>query len=139
MAGGVPAFSDGDVQGTGRVQVRFQVVEESVDHRAARHPRGQLQHRDIGRGAAAPTSSRVGWGSVQPPSTAGEGRAPQVPQVEGRPEGTAVVASALPGSGANRRSRRLLVTTNTELNAIAAPAIIGLSSPAMASGIAATL
>src|SRR4051795_11542674 len=30
----------------------------------------------------------------------------------------------------NWRSRRLLVTTNTELNAIAAPAIIGLSRPA---------
>jgi hypothetical protein len=33
-----------------------------------------------------------------------------------------------------RRSRRLLLTTNTELNAIAAPAIIGLSSQAAASG-----
>jgi hypothetical protein len=32
-----------------------------------------------------------------------------------------------------------LVTTNTELNAIAAPAIIGLSSPAAAKGMAATL
>ena len=38
-----------------------------------------------------------------------------------------------------RRSRRLLLTTNTEENAIAAPAISGLSSPAMASGSAATL
>ncbi len=37
------------------------------------------------------------------------------------------------------RSRRLLPTTNTEENAIAAPAIIGLSSPAAASGSAATL
>src|SRR3954451_17115721 len=41
--------------------------------------------------------------------------------------------------GATRRSRRLLVTTNTELNAIAAPAIIALSRPAAASGSAATL
>ena len=39
----------------------------------------------------------------------------------------------------NRRRRRLLLTTKTELNAIAAPASIGLSRPAMASGIAATL
>ena len=31
--------------------------------------------------------------------------------------------------GWNRRSRRLLVTTKTELNAIAAPAISGLSRP----------
>ncbi len=37
------------------------------------------------------------------------------------------------------RSRRLLPTTNTEEKAIAAPAIIGLSSPAAASGSAATL
>src|SRR5699024_6780597 len=42
-------------------------------------------------------------------------------------------------SARNRRRRRLLPTTNTEENAIAAPAIIGLSSPAAASGIAATL
>lgn len=39
----------------------------------------------------------------------------------------------------NPRSRRLFVTTKTELNAMAAPASIGLSSPAAASGIAATL
>ena len=57
----------------------------------------------------------------------------------GVPEGTAVAASRFSGSGAKPRSRRLLVTTNTELNAIAAPAIIGLSSPAAASGSAATL
>lgn len=37
------------------------------------------------------------------------------------------------------RSRRLLVTTKTEEKAIAAPAIIGFSSPAAASGRAATL
>ena len=41
--------------------------------------------------------------------------------------------------GENRRSRRLLVTTNTELSAIAAPASIGFSSPAAASGRPATL
>lgn len=39
----------------------------------------------------------------------------------------------------NRRSRRLLLTTNTELNAIAAPARIGFNRPAAASGMAATL
>jgi hypothetical protein len=38
-----------------------------------------------------------------------------------------------------RRSRRLLVTTNTELAAIAAPASIGLRKPAAASGNAAML
>jgi len=37
------------------------------------------------------------------------------------------------------RSRRLLPTTKTELNAMAAPAIIGLSRPTAASGMAATL
>ncbi len=42
-------------------------------------------------------------------------------------------------AGRKRRSRRLLVTTKTEEKAIAAPAIIGLSRPAAASGIAATL
>ncbi len=41
--------------------------------------------------------------------------------------------------GRKPRSRRLLETTNTDENAIAAPAIIGLSSPAAASGTAATL
>ncbi len=37
------------------------------------------------------------------------------------------------------RKRRLLLTTKTEENAIAAPASIGFNRPAMASGIAATL
>ncbi len=37
------------------------------------------------------------------------------------------------------RSRRLLLTTKTDENAIAAPAIIGLSMPSAASGRAATL
>ena len=41
--------------------------------------------------------------------------------------------------GWNPRSRRLLPTTNTELSAIAAPAIIGDSSPEAARGSAATL
>ena len=38
-----------------------------------------------------------------------------------------------------RRSRRLLLTTKTELNAMAAPAMSGLSRPSAASGSAATL
>ena len=42
-------------------------------------------------------------------------------------------------AGRNRRSRRLLVTTNTELNAIAAAAISGLRNPSAASGMAAVL
>ena len=41
--------------------------------------------------------------------------------------------------GWKRRSRRLFATTNTLENAIAAPAIMGLSSPSAASGSAATL
>ena len=41
--------------------------------------------------------------------------------------------------GVKPRSRRLLLTTKTEEKAIAAPAIIGLSIAAIASGIAATL
>ncbi len=42
-------------------------------------------------------------------------------------------------SAEKRRSRRLLETTNTDENAIAAPAIIGLRYPAAARGNAATL
>lgn len=41
--------------------------------------------------------------------------------------------------GRKRRSRRLLVTTNTELKAMVAPAISGLRNPAAASGMAAVL
>ncbi len=41
--------------------------------------------------------------------------------------------------GSKRRNRRLLLTTNTELKAIAAPAMRGLSRPSAASGMAATL
>jgi hypothetical protein len=46
---------------------------------------------------------------------------------------------AWPAVGWKRRSRRLLATTNTELNAMAAPAISGLRNPSAASGIAAVL
>ena len=42
-------------------------------------------------------------------------------------------------SGEKRRRRRLLLTTKTELNAMAAPAITGLSRPRAARGMAATL
>ncbi len=41
--------------------------------------------------------------------------------------------------GANRRSRKLFITTNTLEPAMAAPATTGLSRPAAASGMAATL
>src|SRR5687768_4716916 len=41
--------------------------------------------------------------------------------------------------GFHRFSHREFVTTDTELSAIAAPAIIGLSSPAAASGMPSTL
>ena len=54
----------------------------------------------------------------------------------------AVARGGRPSRGAagwKRRSRRLLLTTKTEENAIAAPAIIGLSRPSAASGSAATL
>ena len=44
-----------------------------------------------------------------------------------------------PEVGRKRRSRRLLLTTNTLENAMAAPASMGLSSPAAAMGRAATL
>jgi hypothetical protein len=42
-------------------------------------------------------------------------------------------------AGWKRRSRRLLDTTNTELNAIAAAAMSGLRNPSAASGMAAAL
>jgi hypothetical protein len=48
-------------------------------------------------------------------------------------------AEGAPAAGRKRRSRRLLVTTKTELNAMAAPAISGLRKPSAASGIAAVL
>ncbi len=57
-----------------------------------------------------------------------------------RGRGPQCLRAARPGQpGENRRSRRLFVTTNTELKAIAAPAISGLRKPRAASGIAATL
>ncbi len=54
----------------------------------------------------------------------------------GRPDQAAVAWSL---SGRNRRSRWLLVTTNTLDSAIAAPASIGLSRPSAARGRAAEL
>ena len=53
-----------------------------------------------------------------------------------RPEGKTGEAGR---AGPTRRSRRLLETTKTELNAIAAPAISGLRNPRAASGMAAVL
>jgi hypothetical protein len=57
---------------------------------------------------------------------------PALPSVPGMP-------SVWAGVGWKRRSRRLLVTTNTELKAIAAAAMRGLRKPSAASGIAAVL
>ena len=57
----------------------------------------------------------------------------------GAPRRGRAAAQRFSASARKLRSRRLFVTTNTELKAIAAPAIIGLSSPAIASGSAATL
>ena len=65
----------------------------------------------------------------------GHSHAHPVGQLLSCPTGYAVAQTA----ARNLRSRRLFATTNTEENAIAAPAIIGLSSPAAASGSAATL
>jgi HAD superfamily hydrolase (TIGR01509 family) len=102
------------------------------------------------RGCSSPPSPDAGDLAVSPGAgSAGEGRR----DVDaggrhadrawagpaGRPSGSGRAAPRFSTSGAKPRSRRLLVTTNTELNAIAAPAIIGFSSPATASGIAATL
>jgi hypothetical protein len=65
---------------------------------------------------------------------------------DGYPDGVtrAGAAACLGGDRAaqvawKRRSRRLLDTTNTLEKAIAAPASMGLSSPAAARGMAATL
>ena len=41
--------------------------------------------------------------------------------------------------GLKKRSRKLFVTTKTELKAIAAPAIIGFRKPSAATGMASTL
>jgi hypothetical protein len=41
--------------------------------------------------------------------------------------------------GENRRKRRELVTTNTELKAMAAAAIMGFNQPSAATGMATTL
>lgn len=63
------------------------------------------------------------------------GRRSPLAEAAGGPGGEAVGQSA----ALKPRSRRLLPTTKTEEKAMAAPAIIGLSSPAAASGSAATL
>ena len=77
---------------------------------------------------------RVGDGGVG----SGGGVLVGVPVVDGGAERRRL-AGGWTDTAWKRRSRRLLLTTNTEENAIAAPAISGLSSPAMASGSAATL
>jgi hypothetical protein len=66
---------------------------------------------------------------------------PGAPEASGAAEGNKRPAHTAPfqTTGLNRRRRRLFATTKIELSAIAAPAIIGLSRPAAASGSAATL
>src|SRR5690606_13446530 len=58
---------------------------------------------------------------------------------DGQGAGDGQQAHASDPSARNRRKRSELVTTKTELNAIASPAIIGSRKPRAASGIAATL
>lgn len=85
---------------------------------------------------AAPTRGRSG------------DRAPPDPRLTGNRAEAAGTLSSPAASAAlgrlrfdhlNPRSRRLLLTTKTLENAIAAPAIMGLSNPMAASGRAATL
>lgn len=63
--------------------------------------------------------------------------APEAHAPGSSPDRNLTVAS--PEAGRKRRRRRLLVTTNTELKAMAAPAISGDRRPRAASGIAAAL
>ena len=88
----------------------------------------------LAAGHAAPTGRNVnlgGGGGGKPSPEVNLGRAESRHGAGPRMDQAAVAR--------NRRSRRLLVTTNTDENAIAAPAIIGVSRPDAASGIAATL
>ena len=80
-----------------------------------------LSFRRLHRGC----SGGVGWRACMP-------RPPQ-------PFGCLFYPRGYPVRDLNRRNRKLLLTTNTDENAIAAPASIGLSSPAAAKGRAATL
>lgn len=89
-------------------------VMSTISISCARHSRTSAVHlRGCGGATTAAPAGGSGWGR--------EGMRGQLTELR------------------KPRRRRLLPTTNTELNAIAAPAIIGLSRPAAASGSAATL
>ena len=91
-------------------------VDERVDRRPAER---EAEHDPDLDGEPPPDRVLVGWW-----------RAGHAPSLGG---------GAPAGRQAKRRSRSELLTTSTDENAMAAPAIIGLSSPNAASGIAATL
>ena len=113
--------------------------------------RGSRRRRDRrGRGprrSRAPgDSSRKVRTSSRKASSSALNRRSMAPDATGRPDGPSdrrVPKSTWRGQpgcqGRKRKRRRLLVTTNTDDAAMAAPAISGLSSPAAASGRAATL
>ena len=126
--------------------------------RVCRHLRshrcGAVQERRRGRGSSPPSSRRARRpaGSVPrsvsatPTCMRTAGSAPRSAGAVSRPAATCSTrppersASGFPQRlGSKRRSRRLLVTTKTELKAMAAPAMSGFSSPRAASGSAATL
>jgi hypothetical protein len=82
-------------------------------------------------------SSRRGEPAADPGSPHG---APAEVRQAGTPDRhMAAARSRRPRPGLKRRSRRLVVTTNTELNAIAAAAISALRNPSAAGGMAAAL
>ena len=136
-------------------RVRLEQDRPVLQRPAGRRAAGPATRGRAGVRGRAASTTRCGRASRRPAGPDRRGRVPatragrrscgrrSLRSMEGQsyvvPERTPVAASRFSGSGANPRSRRLLVTTKTELNAIAAPAIIGLSSPAAASGSAATL
>src|SRR5690606_538465 len=98
----------------------------SPDRPATRAPRPGA------RPAATPVDRAPGAPGAQRPAPAGV-------RVGSPGAGVAAEVRSRSGVGRNRRSRRLLLTTNTLDSAMAAPASIGLSCPVAATGRAATL
>lgn len=92
----------------------------------------------------APDPSTSKTPMPNPAAGAGAGQRPVVTGLAGSVVGSVCPVAGVGGTSGslcevNPRSRRLLETTNTLDNAMAAPAIIGLSSPAAARGRAARL
>src|SRR6266508_2107902 len=114
----------------GRVQVRPAVGEQRADQPGAQR-NGERILAGAGDRGGCRLSGEVGADQVR--QRAGHRSCPPSRAV------SAGAACAFPSRGRKPRSRRLLDTTNTELNAIAVPAIMGLSTPAAASGRAAML